>query len=496
MNFLPAVCVLFPVLAGFLLLRLRPASRRIRNAYTMTAVLVTSALIYASVFLTLRFGADATACTLLSFGYNFTIAFRIDGASVVFALIIATLWPLTTLYAFSYMEHEGRENKFFSFFTVTFGVVAGIAFARDFFTLYLFYEMMTLATLPLVMHTMDAKARSAGKKYLIYSMSGATLIFIVLVFLMHYGVTLDFTFGGVLDETLLHGHEATLRAVFLLGFFGFGVKAAIFPLHAWLPSASVAPTPVTALLHAVAVVKSGAFAVMRLIFFGFGTEFLRGTAAQYAALTAAALTVVYGSAMALRSPHLKRRLAYSTVSNLSYILLAFSLMSPEGLAGGLLHMIYHAVIKITLFFCAGAILHQSEREYVYELEGMAKSMPVTAFAFTVAALGLMGIPPFGGFISKFTIGSAAAAEGNPFAVAGAVALVISAVLTVLYMVSVLIRFYLPSEEKDLAYLQTVREADARMTVPLLILTVLGVALALSSRYLLAFLTEIGGGGLL
>ena len=492
MRLFPTLSVLFPIIAGAALWFLQPEDRRRRERYAMAVVLATSVFIFASLLLTSRFGADATELSLLPIGQNLAIAFRIDGASTVFGAIIATLWPLTTLYAFSYMEHEGRENKFFSFFLMSYGVVAGIAFARDFFTLYLFYELMTLATLPLVMHSMDAKARSAGRKYLIYSMSGATLIFIVLVFFMNYGSGLDFVAGGLLDPTLIRGHENMLRIIFLLGFFGFGVKAAIFPLHAWLPSASVAPTPVTALLHAVAVVKSGAFAVMRLIYFGFGADFLRGTSVQHVALTATALTIVFGSAMALRSPHLKRRLAYSTISNLSYILFAFALMTEGGFAGGLAHMIYHAVIKITLFFCAGAILHQSGREYVYELEGMAKRMPLTAAAFTVASLGLMGIPPLGGFISKFTIGSAAAALHDPFATLGAVALVLSAVLTILYMMTVIVRMYFPLKEQDLSALAGVREADWRMTVPLAILTVLAVLLALSSRGILAYLTGVGG----
>lgn len=495
MHLFPLVSVLFPIAAGLLLWHLQPQDRHWRNQYVMAAVLTTSVFIFAALFLTARFGADATEATLLAFGQQFSVAFRIDGASAVFGAIIAVLWPLTALYAFSYMEHEGRENKFFSFFLMSYGVVAGIAFARDFFTLYLFYELMTLATLPLVMHSMDAKARSAGRKYLLYSMSGAALIFIVLVFFMHYGVSLTFTAGGLLDASLAAGHEGLLRFIFLLGFFGFGVKAAVFPLHDWLPSASVAPTPVTALLHAVAVVKSGAFAIMRLIYFGFGADFLRGTEVQHIALAVSAATIVFGSAMALRSPHLKRRLAYSTVSNLSYIVFAFTLMTEGGLTGGLAHMIYHAVIKITLFFCAGAILHQSEREYVYELEGMAKRMPLTAACFTVASLGLMGIPPLGGFISKFTIGSAAAALGDPFAVLGAVALVLSAVLTILYMVTVIVRLYFPLQSEDLTKLSDIRDPDWRMTVPLGILTVLALLLAFASKEILAFLQGVGGAAL-
>ncbi|MEG2037989.1 MAG: proton-conducting transporter membrane subunit, partial [Ruthenibacterium sp.] len=349
------------------------------------------------------------------------------------------LWPVTALYSFEYMRHEGSENRFFSFFTISFGVVLGVAFAENFMTLYLFYELLTLATLPLVMHTMDRKARYAGKKYLIYSLSGAAFAFIGLVFLLNYGTTLNFTYGGVLDAAKILGNERLLRQVFVLAFFGFGVKAAIFPFHGWLPDASVAPTPVSALLHAVAVVKAGVFAVMRLIYFGFGADFLRGSSAQSIAMAAAIVTIVYGSAKALRTPHLKRRLAYSTVSNLSYILFSFTLMTPAGLTGGLVHMVFHAVIKITLFFCAGAILYQTGKEYVYDLEDFGRAMPRVFAAFTVASFALAGVPPLGGFIGKWCIATAAAQTEMPLAYAGIAALILSTLLTTLYMMTVVVR---------------------------------------------------------
>lgn len=491
MQVLTVLPILFPALAGVVLMRWRPVDRSRRNRYTMAAVILTSLLIFLTMFCSWRWGSAALRCTLLDFGRGLHITFRLDGASLLFSAIISVLWPITTLYAFEYMPHVGRENKFFGFFLMTYGTVTGIAFSENFFTLYLFYELMTLATLPLVMHEMDAKSRSAGKKYLIYSMSGAALIFIVLVFFLQYGVSLDFTYGGMLDTSKVLGHERLLRAVFVLGFFGFGVKAAVFPLHGWLPAASVAPTPVTALLHAVAVVKSGAFAVMRLIYFGFGTEMLQGSKAQHLVMLATLITIVYGSAMALRTSHLKRRLAYSTISNLSYILFSFTLMTPTGMTGGLLHMVFHAVIKITLFFCAGAILHVSHREYLSELEGMGRQMPLTCATFTVAALGLMGIPPLGGFISKWTIAQAAVAAGGGLGIAGAAVLVASAVLTVLYMMTVIVRLYFPLREIDLAPIAGVRDPSRQMTVPMVGLAILGVVLALCSRQLLLLLSMIG-----
>ena len=488
MQYLTLLSILFPCIMGAALFVWKPTDRIIRNRYSITGVLVTSALVQATAFCTWPYGGDAVAVTIARMSKHLVFEFRPDNVATIFGCIIGVLWPVTTIYAFNYMEHEGNDNMFFGFFIITFGVVAGIAYSANFFTLYICYEFMTLVTLPLVMHSMDAKARSAGKKYVLYSMTGAALVFIALMYFVRYSDSLSFTYGGILDLARAAGHEPELLLVFVLAFFGFGVKAAIFPFHRWLPAASVAPTPVTALLHAVAVVKSGAFAVMRLIYFGFGIEFLKGTWAQYVVLAAAAVTVIFGSCMSLRMPHLKRRLAYSTVSNLAYILVAFAAMSPLGLLGGLLHMVFHAVIKITLFFCAGSILHNSHLEYVYEMEGMSKKQPITCAVFVVASLALMGIPPLGGFLSKWTIATASAANLSWAGYLGAAALIVSAILTTLYMMSVIVRFYFPLKNAA-ALSDHCHEADARMTGPLVFLTVLMIVLSLASSGLYSW---IGG----
>lgn len=479
MKILTILALLVPILSGIALLIARPQNRTKRNRYVMLTVSVSVVFVLGTALASALNGPDALYLHIANLSDKLVIAFRPDGVSLVFGCIIGVLWPVTTVYAFSYMEHEGRENMFFGFFLITFGVVAGIAYSANFFTLYLCYEFMTLVTLPLVMHEMDGKARAAGKKYVLYSMTGAALVFICLMYFLRYADTLAFTYGGILNMDKVKGHEKELMTVFVLGFFGFGVKAAIFPFHRWLPAASVAPTPVTALLHAVAVVKSGAFAVMRLVYFGFGCEFLRGTWAQYVVLAASAFTVMFGSAMSLRMPHLKRRLAYSTVSNLSYILVAFASMSPVGLAGGLLHMVFHAVIKISLFFCAGAMLHHNKLEYVYDMEGLSKKMPVTCRVFLIASLALMGVPPLGGFLSKWTIGTAAAANANWAGYLGAASLIVSAILTTLYMLSAAVRFYFPLKSAP-AQPEHIHEADRLMTGPLVFLTALMLVLSLCS----------------
>ena len=360
-------------------------------------------------------------------------------------------------------------------------------------SLYFFYELLTLTTLPLVMHQMDEKARYAGRKYIVYSLSGAAFAFIGIVFLLNFGFNLDFTSGGVLNPALIQGHEGTLLLAFVSAFFGFGVKAAIFPFHGWLPDASVAPTPVSALLHAVAVVKAGAFAVLRLIYFGFGADFLRGTWAQTVVMAATIVTIIYGSARALRTPHLKRRLAFSTVSNLSYILFAFTLMTPTGLLGGLTHMVYHAVIKITMFCCAGAIIHQSGREYVYDLEDFGRAMPLVFGAFTVSSFALIGVPPLGGFAGKWMIAYAAVASGQALAYVGIGALILSTLLTTLYLMTIVVRAYFPIGELDTKTLSQLRDPGRAMTVPLVTLTGLGVVLALCSNEIIGFLRMVADG---
>mgnify|MGYP000968624275 CR=1 FL=1 len=471
--------ILFPVLMGLGLLILHPESRKTRNLYLMTAVLITSALSFAAIGVTYVQGSDALACIMVRFNDVFSISLRIDGASMVYGAIVSVLWPLVTAYSLDYMSHEGHENRFFAFWLMAYGVVLGIAYSEDF---------LTLTTLPLVMHAMDEKARYAGRKYLVYSLSGAAFAFIGIVFLLNYGVGhLNFTYGGILDQSLAAGNERTLELVFVAAFFGFGVKAAVFPFHGWLPDASVAPTPVSALLHAVAVVKAGAFAVLRLIYYGFGADFLRGSWAQTVVMTAAIVTIVYGSARALRTPHLKRRLAFSTVSNLSYILFALTLMTPAGMVGGMTHMVYHAFTKITMFCCAGAIILKSGKEYIYEMEDFGRAMPVVFATFTVSSFALIGMPPLGGFAGKWMIAEAAVASVNPLAYAGIAALILSTLLTTLYMLTIVVRAYFPVGELDRAALARVHDPARTMWIPLVLLTASGVILALLSNEVIGFL---------
>ncbi len=491
MESLYLLCVLLPILTGAALLAFRKhLRRRARELMVYAASGLTS--LAALSLLWHRPGP----VTLLRLSDSLSLSFHLDALGVVFTVILAVLWPIADLYSHEYMRHEHGENRFFGFFTMTYGVVLGIAFAANAFTLYLFYELMTLCTLPLVMHEMDPQGRAAGKKYLLYSMSGAAFAFISLVFLSHYG-TLDFLLGGSLDPALIAGAETTLRIVFLLAFFGYGVKAAVFPFYAWLPAAGVAPTPVSALLHAVAVVNSGVFAVLRLTYYSFGADFLRGTFAQWTMMGVCSFTIVFGSAYAWRLQHLKRRLALSTVSNLSYILLGASVLSTAGLNGALMHMAAHSVFKIILFFCAGAILCQTHHkdEYVFQLSGLGYRMPVTFAAFTLASLGLIGVPPFAGFFSKWMIAEAAASLGNGWGYAGAFALILSAFLTGLYQLEVLMRGFFPGEGEDIRRNEKVKEAGWRMKLSFAVLMALGILISVLSAPMARLLSAAAAGTL-
>lgn len=518
-----ALPVLLPIVAGLAMLFHRTGGEILwsRNRALLTAGLVLlNSLIVAAI---LAGGVDGERRLVVFKLYSsLTVMFKLDRMGAVFAGLVAFLWPLATLYSFEYMEHEERKNTFFAFYLMTYGVTMGIALAGTLVTLYLFYEMLTFVTLPLVLFPLTPEAVRASRAYLYYSIGGAAFAFIGLVFVLGFSSieTSEFVAGGMLDLMRAGQSRNTLLLVYVMAFFGFGVKAALFPCYRWLPKAAVAPTPVTALLHAVAVVKSGAFAVLRLTYFSFGIGFLRGSWAQWVVMTAAMVTIVFGSTMAVKEVHWKRRLAYSTVSNLSYILFGATIMSPFGLAAALCHMVAHAFMKISAFFCAGAVMHKSGKIYIYELDGMGKKMPVTFGCLTVASLSLMGIPLFAGFISKWNLaqaafecgdimnqtGGGAGAVGKWLPYAGVAVILLSALLTGIYMMTVLVRAYFPKIAKigeetvsgssaDLSDGETQKEITDptwRMLVPLLIFTAVIVFIGVNPTPLTNLLMMIGG----
>lgn len=477
--------ILIPIIAGALVPMLSFKKRCHMEVFLESAVILNSILVW---YLLLHH-SDSTFL-LAHFTGDLSICFKVDGMSMVFAGLVSALWPFATLYAFEYMTKEEHEKIFFLFYTMTYGITLGIALSANLLTMYFFYELLTLVTVPLVMHTLTREAILASRKYLYYSLGGAAFAFIGLIMIIIYGTTTDFILGGVLDLTKIGGRTNVLLFVYVMAFLGFGVKAAVFPFNSWLPQAGVAPTPVTALLHAVAVVKSGAFAIIRLTYYSFGVDFLKGTWAQTTVMLVVMFTIVYGCSRAVKETHLKRRLAYSTISNLSYILFGVTIMTPLGLVGALTHLIFHAVIKICSFFCAGAIIHQTEKQYVHELDGMGYRMPCVFGIFTVSALALMGVPGLAGFISKWNLASAAVESGNPVAYFGIACLLISALLTAIYMLTIVVRAFFPGKDFDDSSIKEFKDPNWKMLLPLFVFVFFIIAFGLYSQPLTDFFRDV------
>ncbi len=480
--------ILLPIAAGVLVPVIPFKKRRHMEVFLETLVVLNTLFVWS-----LLVNSPEERFVLANFTGNLTIAFKVDGMAMVFAGLVSFLWPFATLFAFEYMTKEEHETVFFMFYTMTYGVTLGIALAGNLLTMYFFYELLTLVTVPLVMHTLTREAILASRKYLYYSLGGAAFAFIGLIFIIIYGSTTDFVLGGVLDTAKIGNRANTLLWVYVIAFMGFGVKAAICPFNSWLPQAGVAPTPVTALLHAVAVVKAGAFAILRLTYYSFGTEFLRGTWAQYATMAVVMFTIVYGCSRAVKETHIKRRLAYSTISNLSYILFGAVIMTPLGMMAALSHMVFHAFMKICSFFCAGAIMHQTDKHYVHELDGMGKKMPWVFGTFTVSALALMGVPGLAGFISKWNLAYAVVESGETLAYFGIGCLLLSALLTAIYMLTIVIRAFFPAADFDDGKLEGVKDPNWKMLVPLAVFTVMMVVFGLFSGPAVKFFGDVANG---
>lgn len=479
------IVILLPIFCGAFVPVLPFKNRKQMEVYIEAAVVLNSVLV-----IWMLFHRPQEVFTMFRLTGNLSISFRLDGLGTVFAAIVSLLWPLASLYAFEYMEHEGHEKVFFMFYTMTYGITLGIALSDDILTMYCFYEMLTLVTLPLIMHTLSRNAILASRTYLYYSLGGAAFAFIGMTFILIYGDNSQFIPGGVLNLVKIGDRTNVLLLVYVLCFMGFSVKTAMWPFGAWLPKAGVAPTPVTALLHAVAVVKAGAFAAIRVTYYSFGTEFLRGTWAQKVLLVFVIFTIVYGCSRALKETHFKRRLAYSTMSNLSYILFGAVLMSPAGLVGALSHMIFHALMKISSFFCAGAVICKTEKNYIHQLDGLGRKMPVVFTVFTISGLALMGVPGLPGFISKWNLAKAAVLDGGTLAVLGMGALLVSALLTAIYMMTISVRAFFPGRDFDYSRLEGVKDPGIQMLLPLVVFSVAMVVLGLHSQPVITALTEL------
>ncbi|MGI9627733.1 MAG: proton-conducting transporter membrane subunit, partial [Longimicrobiales bacterium] len=410
------------------------------------ATLITAGLLFGTVLRIYRavMGGDRPSFTLAEPIPGIPIYFEAEPLGVLFAIVASFLWIVTTLYAIGYMRGHEEENqtRFYIFFALAISSVMGVAFAGNLFTMFVFYEVLSLSTFPLVTHAGTEAAKRAGRIYLGILFS-TSIVFQLLAIIWTYAIagTLDFEIGGILS-----GRAAAGVVPILLGLFVFGIgKAAVMPFHRWLPAAMVAPTPVSALLHAVAVVKAGVFSVLKISVYIFGIDFLTEVGASVWLMWVAAATIILGSLVAFSKDNLKARLAYSTISQLSYIVLGAMLANSWGVIGGGMHIAMHAFGKITLFFCAGAIMVAAHKTEISQLKGLGRTMPVTFFAFFIGTLSIVGLPPAGGSWSKWFLGVGALEAGQIGLVA---VLMLSSLLSLAYLMEIPLKgfFYEPDEE--------------------------------------------------
>jgi multicomponent Na+:H+ antiporter subunit D len=453
-----------------------------------TATLSTAAMLFAVVISILPgvMAGERPALLLVEMLPGIAVSFHLEPLGMLFALVASGLWIVNSVYSIGYMRgnREPHQTRFYTCFALALSATMGIAMAGNLLTLFVFYEMLTLVTWPLVTHHGDAQARSGGRVYLgVLLATSMGLLLPAVIATWAYAGTLEFERGGILrDAGLSSGALAMLLALYL---FGIG-KAALMPVHRWLPSAMVAPTPVSALLHAVAVVKAGVFTAMKVIVYVFGVETLSAAAASEWVPAIAGFTILAASVVALRADNLKRRLAYSTVSQLSYVVMAAALLAPLSIAAAALHIATHAVGKITLFFAAGAIYTASHKTEVSQLDGIGRRMPWTMGAFAIGALSLIGIPPAAGFLSKWLMFQGAAESGHwiVFGVLG-----VSTILNAAYFLPIVHAAFLrdpkPGEHPH-------GEAPAAMVIAMTITAAATLALPFASSVPLALARSTGG----
>ena len=479
------VSIFFPIIWGMGIL-IKPEFKKRGNLIAMTGA---GLLVTATLSLMVMFNGDMQL-ELFSLGKNMNIYFQVDNLGRMFAVVVTIVWVLAGFYAFEYMKHEQEEKRYFGFYLIVFGVLQALCFSGSMLTYYLFYEMMTLLSVPLILHAKTKEAIIGGLKYLFYSLFGAYMVLFGIYFLNKYATTLNFSAGGVLDVSALADNKGILLVVAFAMILGFSVKAGMFPLHAWLPTAHpVAPAPASAVMSGI-IVKMGVLGMIRVVFYMFGADFLRGTWVQKAWLVFALITVFLGSMMAYREKMFKKRLAYSTVSQASYILFGLALLEPQAFTGSLLHVVFHAMIKSALFMCAGAVIYKTGKTSVKDLRGIGKEMPVTIWCYTFASLALIGIPPASGFISKWYLAMGSLKSGiSTFSWLGPVILLISALLTAGYLLPVTIQGFLPGADYEYDALKK-KEPVKMMVVPLVILAALAIMLGVLPNPLVSYISDI------
>ena len=455
------ISVLFPVIGGLIL----PLFNKIKNRKIKLSFVVLIQAISTFLGLMIIFGGNASTGTF-TFAPELSIGFTADSLAKFFIALTVIGWALVTLYACVYMKHEENEMRFFLFMFLSEGAMIGASLSQNLISMYVFYEMVTLFSMPLVLHSRSKESINAAKKYLYYSIAGAFLALFGIFVLATNTDTLSFVSGNGVNVNPL-----VLTGVFTM-LLGFGAKAGLFPMHGWLPTAHpVAPAPASALLSGL-IAKAGVLAIIRTVFYVVGADTLVGTWVQNVALIFALLTVLMGSMMAYLEKGFKKRLAFSTVSQISYALVGLFLFSVDGFKGALWQILFHAVVKVGLFLCAGAVIFLYGKTEIKDLDGLGKKMPVTFTCFTILSLSLIGIPPMGGFYSKWYLATASleATEIGALSWIAPIILLISAILTAAYLLGISIRAFFGKEEKEVDK----KKEPLLMVIPIIVLTVISV----------------------
>lgn len=465
-----------------LLIVLSRKHRDIRESWTILASVIKFVIVASMIPVILR--GDTITYTIISILPEIPFQFRVDAFGLFFGVVASFLWILTSVYSIGYMRSlkEHSQTRYFACFAIAVSSTVGIAFAANLFTLFIFYEILTISVYPLVIHKETPEARSAGIKYLVYTLSAGVVLLFAIILTYSFAGTLDFVDHGFLAG---HASREILQMLFVIFIIGFGVKSAIMPLHSWLPTAMIAPTPVSALLHAVAVVKAGIFGVVRVIYFVFGADLMSDLGLGIPLAYFVSFTIIVASMFALVQDNLKRRLAYSTISQLSYIILGAALLTPWGVMGGVLHIVHHAFMKITLFFCAGAIYVVTHKKNISEMAGIGRTMPITMLMFFIAVLGMCGFPPVCGFISKWylLLGSVEANQLPLVAV-----LLSSSLLNVAYFFPIIYVAFFKKPKKELKF----GEAPLFILLPLTLTAIISIVIGIwpDAPYLFFKMAEV------
>ncbi len=469
-SFLPLLILISSLIPGTLILLLREEQVAMRIFLNLFGAVAKVGLI-AWVFAGYLRGDEYTFVFDLALDLTFTL--RVDQLGLLFASLSSVLWLVTTLYAIGYLEGGQHRRRFFAFFSFCVTASTGIALSGNVLTFFIFYEFLTLSTYPLVVHRGTDKAVEAGRTYLWYTIGGGTVLFLGVVGLFVLAGPINFGETEIIAN-LISVYPTQLTILFFLMLVGLGVKAAIFPLHGWLPVSMVAPAPVSALLHAVAVVKAGAFGIVRLVYDVYGI----GLAEQMNFLPVlavfAAFTIIYGSVRALFQDDFKKRLAFSTVSQLSYIALGVAIPGVLTSTGAIVHLVHQGIMKITMFFTAGNIAETYGYYKISQLNGIGRRMPLTMGAFTIAAFGMIGLPPVAGFISKWYLGLGAVEAGSYWVV---LVLLTSSALNAAYFLPIVYRaWFCEPEEETVPQLRTGRlETQALLLIPVVVTGIFSVA---------------------